>query len=767
MLKILAVKKVLILLSMFFSAGLMAQDQLNVSGSISDQANGEYLIGVNIRDTISGSGTTTNIYGFYSLALNPGKVVLEFSFIGFETQYVELNLNADQSLNIDLQESSTTLMEVQVTSTREDEQLRNTEIGAVELDVKQIDKVPVLFGERDILKTIQLLPGISTISEGSSNFSVRGGSYDQNLIQLDEATVYSPSHLLGFFSTFNSDALKNVKVYKGGIPAQYGGRGSSVLDVQMKEGNNKEFEGKASVGLISSKVLLEGPIQKDKSSFLISARRTYIDLIGQATGFIEDGTTLYFYDLNGKMNFKLGEKDRLLISGYLGRDEFGLNSIGTDWANQTMTVRWNHINNNRTFSNTTLNYSNYDFGFALGDNGSYRSGIEDWALKHDVTYYLNDQHELKFGASSIYHRFAPGSLDLTDEDAQDRVLEENQALESGLYISDIYTVNDRFKLNFGLRWSIFNQLGPGTVYTYNSDNEIINSATYDSGEIIKTYNNLEPRFSLNYTLNDNSSIKAGYNRMAQYLHLLSNSTSGQPTDAWIPSTNNIEPSLVDQYSIGYFRHFKNHEYKASVETYYKNMQNVTDYEDGTSLLLNENIEAQILSGRGRSYGAEFLFEKTKGDFTGWISYTLSRSERQIDGINNGEWYLSNVDKTHDISLVASYSFNDRLSLSSTFVYSTGQAVTWPNGQYEIDGNTIPYYSNRNEYRMPDYHRLDLNLTYLRPSKKAQWDFSIYNVYNRYNAYAIDFREDPNTGQNKAYMTYLFGIIPSVSYTLNF
>lgn len=753
--------------SLLLGANAFGQDNFQISGSITDATNGETLIGVNVVDTLSGKGSSTNTYGFYSLNIPEGRVVLEFSYIGYEPQYRSLIIKENQNLNISLSESSTTLMEVQVSSTREDEQLRNTEIGAIELDVKQIDKVPVLFGEKDILKTLQLLPGISTISEGSSNFSVRGGSYDQNLIQLDEATVYSPSHLLGFFSTFNSDALKNVKVYKGGIPAQYGGRGSSVLDVQMKEGNNQEYEGKASIGLISSKLQLEGPIEKGESSFLISGRRTYADLIADATGFVDDGTTLYFYDLNGKINFKLGEKDRLLISGYLGRDEFGLNDIGTDWENQTATIRWNHIVNNRLFSNTTLNYSNYDFGFALGSNGSYRSGVEDWAFKQDMTYYLSDQHELKFGLSSIYHSFAPGSLDLSDEDAQDRILQETQALESGIYISDVYKVNDKLSLDFGIRWSIFNQLGAGTVYSYNSANDIIDSASYGSGEIIKTYNNLEPRFALNYSLNSTSSIKAGYNRMAQYLHLLSNSTSGQPTDTWVPSTNNIAPSLIDQYSIGYFRHFKEHSYKSSVELYYKDMHNITDYEDGTNLLLNENIEAQILSGQGRSYGAEFLIEKTKGDLTGWISYTLSRSERQIDGINNGDWYLSNVDKTHDISIVASYAFSDRLSLSSTFVYGTGQAVTWPNGQYVIDGNVLPYYSNRNEYRMPDYHRLDLNLSYKRPSNKAQWDFSIYNVYNRHNAYSIDFRENPDTGQNQAYLTYLFGIIPSVSYTLNF
>jgi len=761
------VKQLALILSILCFGSISAQESYQISGSIGDASNGELLIGVNVIDTLSGQGSSTNIYGFYSFQVAEGPCVLEISYIGYQTKYISINVNSDQSIDYDLVESSTTLKEVVVSSSKEDERLRNTEIGSIELDIKKIEKVPVLFGEKDILKTIQLLPGISTISEGSSNFSVRGGSFDQNLIQLDEATVYSPSHLLGFFSTFNSDALKNVKVYKGGIPAQYGGRGSSVLDVQMKEGNNKEYEGKASIGLISSKALIEGPIVKDQSSFLISARRTYLDLLAQSTGIIDDETTLYFYDLNGKMNFKLGDKDRLLVSGYWGRDEFGLNDIGTEWENQTFTLRWNHIISNRTFSNTTFNFSNYDFGFALGDNGAYSSGIEDWAIKQDFTHYLDDRNELKFGLSSTYHLFEPGSLDLTNEESVDRILQERYALESGIYISDIYKVNKNLKIDMGLRWSIFNQLGAGTVYSYNQANDIIDSSSFGSGEIIQTYHNFEPRFALNYSLDATRSLKFGYNRMAQYLHLLSNSTSGQPTDTWIPSTTNVSPMLVDQISLGYFQHFQDNTYKASIETYYKNMENITDYEDGTNLLLNENIEAQILSGRGRSYGAEFLVEKTKGALTGWVSYTLSRSEQRVDGINNNNWYLSPVDKTHDISIVASYEFNDRLSLSSTFVYSTGAAVTWPNGQYTIDGQVIPLYSNRNEYRMPDYHRLDFNLSYKRPSKKAQWDFSIYNTYNRSNAYSIDFRENEDTGQNEAVMTYLFGIIPSVSYTLNF
>lgn len=751
---------------LLISLSAKSQDSRSISGTISDEVNGELLLGVAILDTASGTAVFSNIYGFFSIDVPAENTYLKVMFMGYETRYIFVKSGNHSVLDVTLKESTTVLNEIVVTSKKEDVQITNTEIGTIELGPKKIEKVPVLFGEKDILKTIQLLPGISTVSEGSSNFSVRGGSFDQNLIQLDEAVVFSPSHLLGFFSTFNSDAIKNVKVYKGGIPAEYGGRGSSVLDVQMKEGNNQYYEGKASIGLISSKLLLEGPIQKDRSSFLVSGRRTYADAIAGVGGFIDGDTKLYFYDLNGKMNFKLGSKDRVYVSGYAGQDVFSLNGIGTNWENQTISARWNHIVNTKTFSNSTFNYSNYDFGFSLDTNASFASGIEDWSFNHDITHY-HKNHELKYGFSCIYHTFDPGKLDLSNEDLESPLLEQKQALESGIYVSDIFEVNNRLKLDMGVRWSMFNQIGPGSVYSYNSDNEVIDSSWYDSGEMVKTFNNLEPRLTMNYSLTSESSLKMGYNRMAQYLHLLSNSTSGQPTDTWVPSTTNVDPMIVDQYSIGYFRNFKNNTYKASVETYYKNMLNITDYENGTNLLLNEKIEAMIIAGHGRSYGIEFLLEKTTGKFTGWVSYTLSRSEQQIDGINNNQWYRSNVDKPHDVSLVASYEFSDRLFLSGAFVYGTGRPVTWPTGQYSVDGQVYPLYSSRNEQRMPDYHRLDFNLTYKTKNKNGQWDFSVYNVYNRKNAYSIDFRNNPDTFQNEAVMTYLFGTIPSVSYSLNF
>jgi hypothetical protein len=745
---------------------LSAQQKRSISGTVYDAKNGETLIGVAVVDTASGNSAFTNVYGFFSIETGLEDSFLKVMYMGYQQVFIPVNRENQSPLEIKLQESTTVLNEIVVTSKKEDVELTNTEIGTVELGPKKIEKVPVLFGEKDILKTIQLLPGISTVSEGSSNFSVRGGSFDQNLVQLDEAVVFSPSHLLGFFSTFNSDAIKNVKVYKGGIPAEFGGRGSSVLDVQMKEGNNQNFQGKASLGMISSKLLLEGPIQKDRSSFLLSARRTYADLIADLGGFIEDGTKLYFYDLNGKVNYKIGSKDRIFISGYSGQDVFDLNGFGTNWTNQTVTGRWNHILNSEAFSNTTINYSNYDFGFSLDTNASFASGIEDWSVKHDITKYQG-QHEFKYGISSIHHTFQPGNLELTNSDITPPLLEQKQALESAVYFSDVLEVNPRLKLDVGLRWSLFQQLGPGSVYTYNDENEIVDSTWFDSNEIAHSFNNFEPRVAMNYQLTSESSIKLGYNRMAQYLHLLSNSTSGQPTDTWVPSSNNVSPMSVDQFSLGYFRNFNSNTYKFSVETYYKNMMNITDYEDGTNLLLNEKIEAMIISGEGRSYGVELLFEKTKGKLTGWASYTLSRSEQLIEGINNNSWYRSNVDKPHDLSLVLSYEFSSRLFLSGSFVYGTGRPVTWPTGQYTIDDNIYPLYSGRNEQRMPDYHRLDLNVTYKTKNDKGQWDFSIYNLYNRKNAYAIDFRYNETTSQNEAVMTYLFGTIPSISYSLNF
>jgi len=760
-----------ILLFLFLTNNSFAQEY-TISGSITDAETGEDLIGVAIFIMGTTTGTATNTYGFYSFSLPSGKHVVSYSYIGYRTITKDVTLTKDMTINIQLELDNSILEEVIVTSKRKDENIRSAEMGVENLNIKQIEKLPVIFGEKDILKTIQLLPGISATSEGSSGFTVRGGSPDQNLILLDEAPVYNASHLLGFFSVFNSDALKDVTVYKGGIPANYGGRASSVIDITMKDGNNKKFSASGGLGLISSRLTIEGPILKDKMSFIVSGRRSYADFIGQATNILDDDMDLYFYDINAKLNYRINQNNRIFLSGYLGKDVFSLGSgIGMNWGNATGTLRWNHLFNKKLFSNTTFIYSNFDYGFRVGDDVDMSSGIEDYGFKQDFFYYLNPENTIKFGLNTTRHSFNPGVLIFENEDSQEIVLDEKQAFESAIYISNSQKIGDRLTAEYGLRLSMFNQIGPGWANTYNDDNEKIDSVYYGKGQLMQSYFEYEPRVSFSYLLNESSSVKASYNRMAQYLHLLSNSTSGQPTDTWMPSSTNLKPQIVTQYALGYFKNFNNNKFEFSVEGYYKNMDNVVDYKDGTDILLNENIEAFILSGIGRSYGLEFYLKKKYGKFSGWISYTLSRTERKINGINNDNWYLAKYDKTHDLSIVGTYQFNKRMSLSATWIYYTGNAVTFPSGKYEYEGSQIPYYTERNGYRMPNYHRLDLNLHLDgKPNKRFQtsWDFSIYNAYNRYNAYSITFQESTTSpGTTEAVKLSLFGIVPSISWNFKF
>ena len=763
--------RILILSLIFFSSTVFAQNY-TISGNITDAATGEDLIGATVFIMGTSIGTTANTYGFYSLSLPKGKQQISFSFIGYKTISREVTLTEDITINIQLSPDKTLLDEVVISSEGGDKNIRSAVMGVTKMDVKQMEKIPVLFGEKDILKTIQLLPGISATSEGSSGFTVRGGSPDQNLILLDEAPVYSASHLMGFFSVFNADALKGVTVYKGGIPAKYGGRASSVLDITMKDGNNKKLSVSGGIGLISSKLTVEGPIIKDKMSFIVSGRRTYADLIAQLTGFLDDDMSLYFYDLNAKLNYKLNDNNRLFLSGYFGKDvtSFG-SSLGMNWGNTTGTLRWNHLFNSKLFSNTTLIYSNYDYSFKAGDNVEMRSGIEDLGFKQDFTWFFNPENTIKFGLNTTHHTFNPGVLTFENEDSEEIVLEKKQALESAVYISNNQKIGGRLSAEYGLRLSMFNQIGPGRANTYNDNNEITDSVFYGKAEIMQSYFELEPRISFSYLLNEGSSVKASYNRMAQYLHLLSNSTSGQPTDTWMPSSTNLKPQVVSQYSLGYFKNFDDNKFEFSVEGYFKTMDNVSDYEDGTDIVLNENIEAYILSGIGRSYGLELFLKKKYGKFTGWISYTLSRTERKIDGINHDNWYPAKYDKPHDLSIVGIYQLNKRLSISATWIYYTGNAVTFPSGKYEFEGNQIPYYTERNGYRMPNYHRLDLNLHLNGKAKKrfqSSWDFSIYNAYNRYNAYSITFQESETVpGATEAVKLSLFGIVPSISWNFKF
>jgi hypothetical protein len=764
-------KSILIGLLVFTSFSLFAQENYTISGKVTDASTGEDIVGAAVAFWgTESSAVMTNTYGFYSITLPEGSYSVEISSFNFNTITDTIVLNRHADMDYKLEFMNEEIEEVVVTSERKDKNITSTEMSVETLDIKKINTVPVLFGEKDILKTIQLLPGISTVSEGSSGFSVRGGSTDQNLILLDEAPVYSASHLLGFFSVFNSDALKDASVYKGGIPANYGGRASSVLDIIMKDGNNQNFAVSGGIGLISSRLTVEGPIVKDKSSFIISGRRSYADLVAKGFNLIDDDIDLYFYDLNAKFNYKLNDKNRIFISGYFGKDDFGFEETGLDWGNTTGTFRWNHLVSNKMFSNTTFIYSNYDYSFNLGDIATMSSGIEDWGVKQDFTWYLNPRNTMDFGLSSTYHTFNPGELDFTDNDDLETILDQKNALESAVYFSNDQKLHDKFSFKYGIRLSMFNQIGEGTEYTYDDENNAIDSTEYEKGEFMQSYFEYEPRISMSYRLNKTSSVKASYNRMAQYLHLLSNSTSGQPTDTWVPSSNNIKPLIVSQVALGYFRNFDDNNYEFSVEAYYKDMQNVTDYEDGSNLLFNEDVEASIISGKGRSYGAEFYLKKSYGKFTGWVSYTLAKTEKLIDGVNNNEWYETKYDKTHDLSIVASYQFTKRINLSANFVYYTGNAVTFPSGTYYYDGTTWPYYTERNGYRMPDYHRLDLNFQIKgkeRERFESSWDFSIYNVYHRYNAYTISFQESEAAGMNEAVKLSLFGIVPSITYNFKF
>jgi hypothetical protein len=750
-----------------------AQQSYSLNGEVRDAETGEVLIGASVAVYGSFLGTVSNQYGFYSLTLKKESYRIVVSYVGYQRFEQQIDLFKNQKINFNLHPKTKEIKEIIVTSEKTDENIRSVQMSNDRLIIKQLESVPVLLGEKDVLKTIQLLPGISTTSEGSSGFSVRGGSFDQNLILLDEAPVYSAAHLLGFFSVFNSEALKDISIYKGGIPAEFGGRASSVLNISMKDGNSKKMSASGGIGLIASRLTLEGPLGKnERTSFIVSGRRSYADIIGKVGNFLEDDMTLYFYDLNVKINHKINNNNRIYLSAYSGKDAFQYEDLGTDWGNSTATLRWNHIWNSKLFSNTSVIYSNYDYGFNISEKTSMTSGIIDIGLKHDFSFYKTPGNTIRYGFNTTYHTFNPGKLNYEEEESEhDLLMEQKQALESAVYFSNYRKVSTSLSVEYGLRISLFNQFGEGWQKTYDEENNIIDSTWFNKSELMQTYFEFEPRFSLNYLLNNRNSIKASFSRMAQYLHLISNSTSGQPTDTWFPSTNNIKPLVASQFALGYFQNFKNNTYEFSVETYYKDVDNVTDYEDGTDILLNEDIEAQIISGDGRSYGLEFYLKKKQGRFTGWLSYTLSRTENKIDEINSGSWYPTKNDKKHDLSVVGSYRFNQRLSLAASWVYYTGNAVTFPSGQYSFDGQSWPYYSERNSYRMPNYHRLDFNVHLNGKKKKhmeSSWDFSIYNVYNRYNAYTITFDEsETQPGTNEATKLSLFGLVPSVSWNFKF
>ena len=754
-----------------------AQDNYTINGVVKDSLSGETLIGVTLKfTTATQSGTSTNAYGFYSYKLNPGDYNLSVSYVGYRSINRKISINSDIRLDFNMTPENI-LEEVVISSEKRNDNVVNAQMGVAKINLSEIRNVPVLFGERDILKTLQLLPGIKSAGEGNSGFYVRGGSIDQNLILLDEAPVYNASHLLGFFSTFNSDAIKDASVFKGGMPAQYGGRLSSVLDIRMNDGNKKEFTAEGGIGLISSRLKLEGPIVKDKSSFMISGRRTYADAF---LAFSKDSAinknTLYFYDLNAKVNYQIDDKNTLYLSGYFGRDELGLSeTFGFDWGNATSTLRWNHLFSNRLFSNTSLIYSNYNYviqNFLEESNFKVNSSIRDLNLKQDFQLALNNSHNVRFGLDLIHHTIAPGNISSSATSSVNEInIQRRKGSEVAAYLSDEWEVNDKINLVYGLRASSFFLFGPGEFFSYDREGNTTSSRTYTSGQLVKSYLNLEPRISASYQLNGTSSFKSSYTRNTQNLHLMSNSTASSPTDLYIMNSNNVKPEIADQISLGYFRNFNDDNYEFSTEVYFKQMQNQIDYRSGTELRGNTNVESELIFGDGRAYGIEFFVKKRFGKFNGWLGYTLSKTERQFDDIDNGKWFNARQDRTHDLSLVGIYKAGERWTFSSTFVFNTGNAVTFPSGKYLLNNRTIFSYPARNSDRLPDYHRLDLSATLEgKPNKKlkSSWSFGIYNLYNRQNAYTIDFREDPdNSTRTQAVQTTLFGFIPSVTWNFKF
>lgn len=764
--------------ALLIGLSLSAQNKYTVSGTVKDSKTGETIIGALVRITeVKGAGAASNEYGFYSLTVAEGDYTMSVTMPGYKTEKRSIALHANRQENFSLTDTTILSSEVVITGEKQDQNVTDPQMGAQKVDMKEANKLPVLFGEKDVLKTIQLLPGIKSGGDGGSGFYVRGGSADQNLILLDEAPVYNASHLLGFFSTFNSDAIKDVTVYKGNNPAQYGGRVASVLDVKMNDGNNQKYHVSGGIGLISSKLNVEGPIVKDKSSFLITGRRTYADLfLKLSPDTTISNNTLYFYDLNAKMNFTLNEKNRIFVSGYFGRDQIGIaNAFGIGWGNATGTLRWNHIWNDRLFTNTSLIFSNYDYKISISSptaNFDITSKIRDFNLKHEFQFFPNPKHVIRFGVNSIFHTVLPGQITATAETAINPIkLQDRYGLESGIYFSDEWNVAEKLNVTYGVRLSVFNVLGDGDYFLFNNAGAVTDTITYDKWEFGTTYYVAEPRVSFSYILNEKSSVKASYARNAQHLHLLSNATSTSPTDLWIMNSPTIKPEIADQVAAGYYRNFKDNTIEFSAEIYYKALQNQIDYKNGANTQGNELVEGELLLGKGRAYGLELFLKKKTGRFTGWVSYTLSRSERQITEINDGNWYPVRQDRTHDVSLVGMFELTEKWSLAATWVYNTGNAVTFPSGKYYVDGNVQFLYSERNGYRMPAYHRLDFGATWQRKKTEkfeSSWNFSIYNVYARENAYAIIFREsetDPN--KTEAVRIALFRIVPSVTWNFRF
>ena len=779
-----------------FTLTFFAQEKHTISGTVYDKKGNETLIGATIYFPDLSVGTTTNEYGFYSITISKGTHNISVSYLGFSDESKIIELNNKTSLDFYLSERSQALDEVVIQTDIEKINIKSTQMSVNKLTSKTIKQIPVVLGESDIIKSIILLPGVTSAGEGASGFNVRGGAADQNLILLDEAIVFNSSHVFGFFSVFNPDVIKDVKLFKGGIPSKYGGRLSSVLDIYQKEGNNKDFKLTGGIGLISSRILAEGPLKKEKSSFLIGGRSSYAHLF---LPLIDNDNKAYFYDLNTKVNFRLNKKNNIFLSAYFGKDVFGINnSFINKYGNAVTNIRWNHLYSDKLFSNLSLIYSDYFYGLILDFVGfEWDSGITNVNFKYDFNHYLKDNLKLSYGVNNIYTKFNAGEIFPNRDDSGiiPFKLTEKFANEFALYLEADHNISEKFSLKYGLRFSNFTRLGQDELNIYENDNPLIynqqlqkyepatatGSIGYKKNDILKSFNNFEPRLSLSYLLNSESSIKASFNKMAQYLHLLSNTSSPTPLDIWVPSGPFIKPQLLDQYAVGYFRRIKDGDFSLETEFFYKDVKNRIDYINGANLVANNEIETVILNGKSRAYGLEFLFRKNEGKLKGWLAYTLSKSEQLTSGrnisepgINNGEWYNTPYDKTHDLSVNTGYELSSKWKFNTNFLLQTGQPTNYPVGQYEFQGLNVPIYNDnqRNANRLPTYHRLDLSAT-LTPVKnnnrdlQAEWVFGIYNIYNRKNAASIAFSRNTETSANEAIKTSIFGIVPSITYNFKF
>jgi len=785
-------KKVVLLFVFSFSllVGIKAQTH-SISGYIKDAKNGEVLIGVSVYEQGTTNGVSTNAYGFYSIVLKADTHTIVASYIGYATQMKKVDVSTKNlTQNFELSDAANELNEVIISSEREDQNVKSTEMSVAKLDIKQIGRIPALLGEVDIIRAVQLLPGVTTMGEGASGINVRGGNIDQNLILLDEAPVYNASHLFGFFSIFNPDAVKDVKLIKGGIPAQYGGRLSSILDIRMKEGNSKKLQINGGIGTIFSRLSIEGPLIKNKMSFIVAARRSYIDVLARPilkkTQPDLGSLTFYFYDLTAKINYRVNEKNNLFLSGYFGQDVFGA-GFSFKYGNATSSLRWNHLFNDKLFLNTTAFYSNYNYGLGFSNAGSkqsfdWTSNIINYSIKPDFTYYLNNKNTMHFGGQSLFLQFEPGKATVTADNVSTNISIPNKyAWENALYIDDEFKINSRMNIQAGLRYSLFNYMGAGNRYDYydtvpNNSKRLKDTVHFGMFKTIAQYGNFEPRLSFKVDVTDNSSIKASYNRTAQYLQLVSNTAAATPLDIWTPATNNIKPQLADQVALGYFRNLKENMFEASVEAYYKYMQKQLDYIDNANLLLNKTYEGDLLQGKGQAYGAEFYFKKVKGKFNGWVSYTYSRTLRQVDGLSNDKWYPSKYDRPNNLAVVLNYDFNKRWNVSCNFVYISGTPNTFPDSRFEIQGYVQGYNTTnmRNNYRNPSYNRLDFSACYnFKKNEKHRWQssivLSVYNAYARKNAFAVYFQADPNNAtQTQAIKYTVVGtIIPAITYNFKF